>query len=127
VEMKKQRRYVDCIKQKVTSLSDVDCIKLKTRLEGDRAVALRGARRNADRRTPGATHASRVCFAQLPNCRVAAAREIRAWDGVATSCVDRVIAGMPTLQTPRRSQGTEGGGGCVFSAAQVNLRGKKTS
>ena len=31
-----------------------------------------------------------------------AARKIRAWDGVATSCVDRR---RPTLQTPRRSPG----------------------
>jgi hypothetical protein len=40
----------------------------KTKPERDRAGALRRARRNADRRTSGATHASRVCFAQLPHC-----------------------------------------------------------
>jgi len=38
----------------------------KTRPEEDRAGALRDARRNADRRTCGATQASRVCLAQLP-------------------------------------------------------------
>jgi hypothetical protein len=74
----------------------------KTRPERDSAGALRRARRNADRRTSGATHASRVCFAQLPHCP----ERQPAKSGLGT-VLPRVvlIAGRPTLQTPRRSPG----------------------
>jgi len=74
----------------------------KTKPERDRAGALRRARRNADRRTSGATHASRVCFAQLPHCP----ERQPAKSGLGT-VLPRVvlIAGRPTLQTPRRSPG----------------------
>ena len=74
----------------------------KTKPERDRAGALRRARRNADRRTSGATHASRVCFAQLPHCPER--QPAKSWAGLGT-VLPRVvlIAGRPTLQTPRLS------------------------
>ena len=68
----------------------------------DSAGALRRARRNADRRTSGATHASRVCFAQLPHCQ-----EWQPAKSGLGAVLPRVvlIAGRPTLQTQRRSPG----------------------
>jgi hypothetical protein len=74
----------------------------KTKPERDRAGALRRARRNADRRTSGSTHASRVCFAQLPHCP----ERQPAKSGLGT-VLPRVVLidGRPTLQTPRRSPG----------------------
>jgi hypothetical protein len=68
----------------------------------DSAGALRRARRNADRRTSGATHDSWVCFAQLPHCP----ERQPAKSGLGT-VLPRVvlIAGRPTLQTLRSSPG----------------------
>lgn len=74
----------------------------KTRPEGDSAGALRRARRNADRRTSRAIHASRVCFAQLPHCPVR--QHARSGHGTVLPRVV-LIAGRPTLQSPRRSPG----------------------
>jgi len=68
----------------------------KTRPEGDRRGALRGARRNADRRRSGSTRAPRAYCPQLPPC--AAVRP--SWP--ATSCVDRRADDAPA---PRRSSG----------------------
>jgi hypothetical protein len=70
----------------------------KTRPEGDRRCALRGARRNADRRKSGSTHAPRAYCPQLPQRHVL--QYAGSWP--ATSCVDRRADDAPA---PRRSSG----------------------
>ena len=89
----------------------------KTRPEGDSAGALRRAGRNADRRTSGAINASRVCFAQLPHCPVR--QHARSGHGTVLPRVV-LIAGRPTLQTPRRSPGVSGN--LEFSSTRASIR-----